>query len=325
MNDRIHAHHDGELPPFLFTTPMLRAAFGVPEKTIRGYVAQGWLLSEKRLHRGQDINLIDRFQFEDFLAGPRAGQYRRSPVNIPLGKIRIDPALQSRAEMNRAAISDYSAEVKSGHILEPIALYGNEPDGYHCGDGFHRYAAAMLAGLTALPAYCWPGGADAAFERSLRSNHLHGVRRTNADKRRCVVNALSFYAKFDLSNNRIAEICGVSDMMVAAVKRDIARAPEIEFRRDGKAEILPRLMMREISRLSEYRARRTAKIAKLECGSVNPIAEIEAAADLLCALAGELQAITGCAESKVVAVARRLVAQSTDQAAHLDQAVAAIA
>lgn len=55
-----------------------------------------------------------------------------------------------------------------------------------------------------------------ALKYALSSNSVHGQRRTNADKRRCVEIAVKEFAS--LSSRAIAELCGVSDPFVGQIR-----------------------------------------------------------------------------------------------------------
>jgi hypothetical protein len=56
---------------------------------------------------------------------------------------------------------------------------------------------------------------------SLGANRDHGLRRSNADKRKCVMTLLEDFEWGDLSVNEMARICGVSPQLVTAVKLEM--------------------------------------------------------------------------------------------------------
>ena len=62
-----------------------------------------------------------------------------------------------------------------------------------------------------------PGGRIDALKFALGANAIHGQRRTNQDKRRCVEIALREFA--NLSSRAIAEMCGVSDPFVNQIRQ----------------------------------------------------------------------------------------------------------
>jgi hypothetical protein len=74
---------------------------------------------------------------------------------------------------------------------------------------------------------------DAEWE-ALSMNAAHGLRRTNADKRRVVLRAVVSPAAAEASNYAIADHCGVSFAMVAQVRRQLGIAPTRIVSRDGR-------------------------------------------------------------------------------------------
>ncbi|MDD3642958.1 MAG: hypothetical protein PHQ19_05810, partial [Candidatus Krumholzibacteria bacterium] len=72
-----------------------------------------------------------------------------------------------------------------------------------------------------------------ALRHALGANAAHGHRRTNADKRRAVELALREFPKTPAI--KIAEICGVSQPFVSAMKNeDITVISSTRIGRDGK-------------------------------------------------------------------------------------------
>jgi hypothetical protein len=62
---------------------------------------------------------------------------------------------------------------------------------YYLVDGFHRVAAAQQAGMTELPFTEKSGTYREALLFSLSVNATHGLRRSNADKRKAVMTLLN--------------------------------------------------------------------------------------------------------------------------------------
>lgn len=76
--------------------------------------------------------------------------------------------------------------------------------------------AAEQIGAMDIPAEVRNGGRVEALKHALGANAIHGQRRTNADKRRCVEIAVT---EFDgLSSRAIADLCGVSADFVCRVR-----------------------------------------------------------------------------------------------------------
>lgn len=141
---------------------------------------------------------------------------------ILLSVIELDASIQCRAAINTALVNEYAEDMRAGDKFPPVELYGSKRRCW-IGDGWHRVLAAKENGSDEIAAILRPGGRVDALKTALRSNALHGRKRTNADKRRCVEIALREFPK--LSSRAIAQMCGVDDTTVAAV-RGIAGIPQ---------------------------------------------------------------------------------------------------
>lgn len=102
-------------------------------------------------------------------------------------------------------------------------------------DGFHRLEAAVAAGRETIEvAVAGSGTIDDCIWRAVGANQAHGVRRSNADKRRAVTLALANPRSEGLSTRLIAEHIGVSHELVRQ-----ARAREEVSTADSRAPNLP--------------------------------------------------------------------------------------
>lgn len=120
-------------------------------------------------------------------------------------------------------VAEYAEAMLSGAEFPPLETYFDGVS-YWLADGFHRYYAAIKAGLTEFESKVGtPGTAQDAKWASLAANHKHGLRRTNADKRKAVDIALRM--NFQMSDRAIAQHCGVSDMLVANIRKSGASVP----------------------------------------------------------------------------------------------------
>ncbi len=142
-------------------------------------------------------------------------------MKLPLADITADPRCQMRARTNEEAIEEYAAiylgEADPDEQLPPLKVVHDRAAGcYWLYDGFHRLAAAELAGLAEVDVEVCEG--DFAFARHLarKANRGHGVRLTNDDKRRLVLTALEDHPQ--MSDRAIARECGVSPPFVGKVR-----------------------------------------------------------------------------------------------------------
>lgn len=136
---------------------------------------------------------------------------------IELEKIRIDGGTQPRAELNQATVEEYAEAIKGGASLPPVTLFY---DGAHywLADGFHRYFGAKAAGRTTIYEDITPGTLRDAILYSLSANSKHGLRRSNADKRRAVQTLLADAEWSKWSSHEIARRCAVGVDLVIAVR-----------------------------------------------------------------------------------------------------------
>lgn len=159
--------------------------------------------------------------------------------HIHLTAIRFDSTTQVRAEINDATVTDYAERMVAGDIFPPAELF-EESGAYYIGDGWHRLLAAQKNGDVTIQANAQPGGRVAAIKCALGANATHGLKRTNADKRRSVEVALSEFG--NLSDREIAKICAVSHTVVASLREQLATVASSTTPRlgaDGKVRKLP--------------------------------------------------------------------------------------
>lgn len=137
--------------------------------------------------------------------------------SILIKKIRIDGGTQAREQLDQDAVADYAKAYRDGERLPPVVIMF---DGSHnwLADGFHRYHAAVAAGLEKLEANSLNGTQRAAVLYAAGANTDHGLRRTNADKRRAIEMLLADEEWRTWSDRAIADHAGVSDKTVAAVR-----------------------------------------------------------------------------------------------------------
>lgn len=140
---------------------------------------------------------------------------------IPINLIRITADSQSRGATDRRTVEEYAHAWKSEAEFPPVDLFTK--DGvYYPGDGIHRIMAAKLAGRPVILAYVYRGDSREAFLHGCASNHAHGLRRTNMDKRHMVTRMLNDVEWVKWSDRRIADQCGVSAQFVANVRHELS-------------------------------------------------------------------------------------------------------
>lgn len=162
---------------------------------------------------------------EIFNAGGRAMKTK----SLPLSAIHADAGLNPREKINFETVSEYSDAMRSGATFPPLVVFF---DGkiYWLADGFHRLESAKHTKRAKIDCDVRIGERSDALHFALSANVAHGLRRTNADKRRSAELALAAWS--EKSDRAIADICAVSFALVA----DVRRASQVQESCTSKAE-----------------------------------------------------------------------------------------
>jgi hypothetical protein len=156
---------------------------------------------------------------------------------IKLAAICIDGGTQTRAALNEDAVDDYAEAMHNGAKFPPIVVF-NDGSAMWLADGFHRCHASKKAGLLDIIAEVHKGTRRNAVKFAIQANQTGSVRRTNADKRKCVEIALAEFP--DLSDRALAELCGIHQTTVGNVRKQVSKidtstfTPETPKTRKGK-------------------------------------------------------------------------------------------
>lgn len=132
-------------------------------------------------------------------------------------------ARDERAQMVVVAAAltrrDASALIDDGVTLPPVEAIASGKAVYVY-DGLHRLTAWRDAAWETVPVSVEPGTLQEAQERALLANVAHGLRRSNADKRRAVELAFALMARLgeNWSSHEVARRCGVSVDLVARTR-----------------------------------------------------------------------------------------------------------
>lgn len=155
-------------------------------------------------------------------------------VKLATKHIRIDGGTQPRAELNEAVVQEYSEAMKAGAEFPPCVVFYDGSNNW-LADGFHRYFGASKASMSLLCEQRAGSRRDAILY-SVGANNTHGLRRTNADKRRAVETLLHDDEWSARSDNWIAEACNVSNHLVAEIRKSTWNSPSAPVRQasDGR-------------------------------------------------------------------------------------------
>lgn len=172
-------------------------------------------------------------------------------MKIKLSQICAPHELQSRAGMDEVVVAEYAEAMAAGAIFPAIIVFQDPDDEsiFWLAGGFHRRAAAEKAGLDEIEAEVRQGDKRAALLFSLGENATHGLRRTNADKRKAVETLLRDPEWAKWSDREIARQVHVDGKTVAVIRRELTPTadfrscggPTAEIRKgaDGKTRRLP--------------------------------------------------------------------------------------
>jgi hypothetical protein len=144
------------------------------------------------------------------------------PVTIALADLTLDPELACRAEgVDAATVEEYAEAMKAGAAFPAVVVFQDGKSSW-LADGWHRCAAAELAGLTELPADVRQGGRREALLHAAGANAAHGLRRTRADVQRAIAALLEAFPKW--SDRKIAAAVGVHNETVGAVRKRLTES-----------------------------------------------------------------------------------------------------
>jgi uncharacterized ParB-like nuclease family protein len=130
---------------------------------------------------------------------------------------------QARVRLDPATIQDYAEAMTEGATFPPVILFRErEGELYWIGDGYHRIEAARQVGFKTITAEVRRGGPREALLWAAGANQTHGLRRTNADKRRAVLILLQDAEWRQWSDRQIARHCGVSHEFVRGLRPSLS-------------------------------------------------------------------------------------------------------
>ena len=135
-----------------------------------------------------------------------------------LTAIRIDGDTQPRVAIDEKVVADYAELIEAGVELPPIHVYVDKQMNYWLADGFHRWHAHRRARRTEILCDIRRGTVEDARWHSFAANQAHGLRRSNADKRKAVEAALKHPKAKKMSDRRVANHVGVSQPFVSKLR-----------------------------------------------------------------------------------------------------------
>ncbi len=131
-----------------------------------------------------------------------------------------DGGAQMRVEMKPDVVREYADDMAAGATFEPVVVY-HDGSIYWLADGYHRVDAARKIQRETIDAEVRDGDERQAILHGIGSNASHGLRRTQADKRRAIERLLRDEEWSKWSNRKIAEAAKVDHKTVSKVRREL--------------------------------------------------------------------------------------------------------
>jgi len=136
---------------------------------------------------------------------------------ILLSHITLDPLAQPRAALNTELTAEYASAMSAGEQFPPVVVF-HDGKTHWLADGFHRHSAATSTGMQDIACVVKQGGLREAILHSCQANAVHGLRRSDDDKRRAVKVLLADEEWSKWSDREIARRCQVSHEFVRKLR-----------------------------------------------------------------------------------------------------------
>lgn len=170
-----------------------------------------------------------------------AASHQPAPVEqVALHDIRTDGGTQARAALNDETVAEYAANIEANDAMPPVVVF-YDGAAYWLADGFHRVAARAKVGRLTVKAEVRQGTRRDAVLYACGANATHGLRRTNADKRRAVETLLRDDEWRAMGVRWVADAARVSVGLAhkmheewATVHGEQSRKPDARTGRDGR-------------------------------------------------------------------------------------------
>jgi hypothetical protein len=151
---------------------------------------------------------------------------RRRTAKIIYARIKSDAILADERAQPRMIcedlVAEYVDEMRRRDKLPPPIVFQDIGNIYWLSDGFHRHRAAVALGWKTIESEVRQGGLRDAILHSCGANAVHGMRRTNKDKRRAVSKLLADHEWGKWSDREIARRCHVDHQLVGELRQNLA-------------------------------------------------------------------------------------------------------
>lgn len=139
-------------------------------------------------------------------------------TTLSCDQIEATEKTQIRRTLDKATIDQYREDLESGAVFPPVDVFREKGSSrVILADGFHRLYAHIHADRPEIDVNIHEGGPVEAIIFAAGANAAHGLRRTNADKRRAVELCLKHPEISKRSRQEIADICRVTKRTVQKI------------------------------------------------------------------------------------------------------------
>jgi hypothetical protein len=174
-------------------------------------------------------------------------------MEVKLADIK-DGGAQARVEMSHLIIQEYAEAMRNGDIFPPVIVFFDGTD-HWLAEGYHRLEANKQIGRDSISAEVRSGTARDAILFGIGANASHGLRRSQADKRRAVERLLTDPEWAGWSDRKIAEAAKVDHKTVAKVRRELSgeiptaesmngEIPKVPTKANGSSNLLATFLLK---------------------------------------------------------------------------------
>lgn len=136
------------------------------------------------------------------------------PILVSIDDLVLDRALQCRQQMNQATVDEYTAVLQETPNGMPPLRVVDVLGTLYVVDGWHRLLAHRARGHRLIACLVEPGDRRDALAAAVAANTVHGLPRTNEDKRRAIEVLLMDAEWCTFSSRELAKMAGVSHTQI---------------------------------------------------------------------------------------------------------------
>lgn len=123
-------------------------------------------------------------------------------------------------------VQQYAQAYLEKKELPPVVLfYDRTNKRYLIADGRHRCAARVLLNRREIMAEVQDGDINDALRYALTANTTHGVPRSNADKRQCIIQAIKQWP--DITDTQISKMAEVDNKTVTPIRQEMEKKKQV--------------------------------------------------------------------------------------------------